>query len=192
MRVLSLNCRGLGQALTVRTARYLVINNRIDLVFLMETKCKTSQLSCLGLNMGFGFYCGVDALGTKGGLWAAWNSNFHISVNKISRRFLVLHVKDDQDRPWCLVLLYGHPVVSSRNVVWEELSSFLSGVSTLVIIVGNYNQVFDPSDKWSSNTRQIPGLANGNMFLSNNRLINLTTKGVPFSWTNARIGRAAT
>lgn len=96
MKVLSWNCRGLGQALTVRTARNLAQQHRVNLVFFMERKCCVEKLKGLGFCMGFKHSVGIDAMGLAGGIWAAWDDCYQVVSVHLHPRFLLLKVTDER------------------------------------------------------------------------------------------------
>ena len=75
-------------------------------------------------------------------------------------------------------------------MVWDDLCLLLSGLTLPVLVVGDYNQVFDSDDKWSMSMSPIQGLAAGHSFLQRSGLINV--HGARYSWTNGRCGENAT
>lgn len=130
MKLLCWNCRGLGQASTVRTARDLVRQHGANLIFLMETRCCLNKLRDLGLNLGFKFYSGVDPVGSSGGLWVAWDGKYLLSfVCKCDNFYSVFKVVDERGLEWGLCLMYGHPVLSERKRVWDLLGEFEDSVN---------------------------------------------------------------
>lgn len=68
MKCLNWNYKGLGQALTVRTTKNLAQEHRVNLMFLIETKCAADKLDRLGKKIGFMHWTGVDAEGLEGGI----------------------------------------------------------------------------------------------------------------------------
>lgn len=68
MRALSWNCRGMGQALTVRTASNLVQQHGVNSLFLIETKCCVESLERFARRLGFQYWADVDVVGKAGGL----------------------------------------------------------------------------------------------------------------------------
>ena len=60
------------------------------------------------------------------------------------------------------------------------------------LIIGDYNQVLHPEDKWSLSKCSIPGLMAAREFVQNCGLIDIPSTGPWFTWTNGRQGNAAT
>lgn len=124
----------------------------------METRCCVSKLEGLQLNMGFKFWAGVDSVGLSGGLWAAWDDKYCISLLHACCNFMVLSVVNERGVKWALCLLYGHPCLSERRRVWDLLGDFLKQLKLPVLIAGDFNQILSPEEKFSSNTRTDVGI----------------------------------
>jgi len=78
MHILSWNCQGLGNPLTIQELRALVAQNRPSLVFLMETKNKEQMVVRLKKKLKFQNHFVVDPIGTAGGLALLWNADIQV------------------------------------------------------------------------------------------------------------------
>ena len=85
--------------------------------------------------------------------------------------YVSLQVVDDMGRPWCLILLYGHSVLQFRENVWNSLSMYISSLSFPYNVMGDFNQVMHPNEKWSLTKKYIQGMVAGNNFINKCGLI---------------------
>lgn len=143
MKLLSWNCQGLGHPLTVRAAHSLARGSGINLLFLMETKCTVYSLRSLAFKLGFCHFYGLDACGSRGGLWAAWDNSVNVQVVETNLHFLLLKLEDGIYGDWFLLLIYGHPVLSRREDTWAFLGDLASKLSGLFLAMGDFNQVLN-------------------------------------------------
>lgn len=192
MKLISWNCRGLGQALTVRTAKNLARQHGANLIFLMETKCCVEKLKGMGLSLGFKFSYGVDPIGYSGGLWAAWDDKYKVVPMYKCANFLVLLVEDERGVKWALCLVYGHPRLNERKWVWDFLSGYLEQLNMPMLVVGDYNQILTMGEKLSANLRSPGGIEWLQDFSRGLGLSEVRSFGVFYTWTNNREGDEAT
>ncbi|XP_058192210.1 uncharacterized protein LOC131309618 [Rhododendron vialii] len=164
MKLLSWNCQGLGHPLTVRAARSLACGNGINLLFLMETKCTVYSLRSLVFKLGDG-------------------NKFAFFAPQDGGRYL-----------WGLVfaVIYGHPVLSRREDTWVFLGEVASKLSGPLLVMGDFNQVLNDDEKWSTNTGQIRGWNWCSNFVTRCGLSDIPSFGVKFTWSNNQSGDAAT
>ncbi|KAF7134864.1 hypothetical protein RHSIM_Rhsim08G0012400 [Rhododendron simsii] len=140
----------------------------------------------MGLNMGFKFYTGVDAIGSRGGLWAAWDDSVNVCVIKKSMRFLLLKILDAINGDWFLFLMYGPPVLREREAFWKLMIEEVSQLSGPVMLIGDYNQVLNHGEKWSRSGQCIQGLGWLQDFVDKCGLFDIPSFGVNFTWSNNR------
>lgn len=129
MKLLCWNCRGLGQALTVRSVFHLVREHVPDIIFLSETKSDVVSVNKLFSKLGFPSCFGVDAIGSSGGLWVGWKNILSISCLASSPNFIFTSVVDELGLSWFCGFIYGHPVLEHREFVWSSLSGSLTSPS---------------------------------------------------------------
>ncbi|KAG6624127.1 hypothetical protein CIPAW_16G004600 [Carya illinoinensis] len=124
MKILSWNCRGLGNPRTIQDLYLLVKDKKPKIVFLMETKQLTKKFDAIKRKLGFIGCFVVDARGCSGGLALLWNQDVNLEVLNFTQHHIsVWLMSDDGVRKWMLTGFYGHPKVSKRNAVWGLLSS---------------------------------------------------------------------
>ena len=84
MRLLSLNCRGLGNPETVRELRLLVKKEDPQVVFLSETRLEVSSIEWIRIQLGMRGALGVQRLGYGGGLALLWSQDTDLSIKSYS------------------------------------------------------------------------------------------------------------
>ena len=78
MKILCLNCRGLGRPEAVQELRSLVQLHRPSLVFLSETRFFFDTVDVLVRDLGLAFGVGVGSYGRGGGLALLWSRDVEI------------------------------------------------------------------------------------------------------------------
>ncbi|KAF7150605.1 hypothetical protein RHSIM_Rhsim02G0226500 [Rhododendron simsii] len=135
---------------------------------------------------------GIDACGSKGGLWAAWDNSMTVQVMETNFHFLLLKLVDGFYGDWLLLLIYGHPVLSRREDTWAFLCDVASKLSGPLLVMGDFNQVLSVDEKFSAHTGPIRGLDWCSNFVTRCGLADVPSFGVKFTWSNNRSGEAAT
>ncbi|XP_074296878.1 uncharacterized protein LOC141627536 [Silene latifolia] len=158
---LAWNCRGLSNALspTIPKIRALLSRTYYDFLFLMETKCNASSISPLFRSFGFDMSVGMDALGASGGLWVGWRKGEKISHVYSCMNFVILRIAKYNGLLWYLVLFYGAPKTAMRASVLHELEGCIASFEYPFLIIGDFNQVEYPCDKWGANSSSLNGAA---------------------------------
>jgi exonuclease III len=85
MKILSWNCRGLGNPRTVRDLCHMVKEKRPEVVFLMETKCRNAKMERVRVRIGFEGLFVVEPIGKSGGLAMLWRDSNTLEIQNYSR-----------------------------------------------------------------------------------------------------------
>ncbi|KAL8159453.1 hypothetical protein V2J09_000990 [Rumex salicifolius] len=129
MNCLIWNVQGAGSKGFQRRCKYLLKQNRIDIVALMETRVSWHMTSDVR----------VEAVGFSGGLWLLWNNNnFHLSVVIVHDHFIHNRVTIEEDT-LLLVVVYAPPTPQSRQNFWLGLETKLRDISEPLFIGGDFN-----------------------------------------------------
>ncbi|XP_021761357.1 uncharacterized protein LOC110726197 [Chenopodium quinoa] len=110
MSVLSINCRGLGNTSAVSNLRNLIRKEAPSLVFLMETKLSSGEMS--KIKAKFPGYEGlaVDSCGRSGGVALLWLKELEVVLRSMSIHHINLLVKRGiGDLEWRCTGFYGWP-----------------------------------------------------------------------------------
>lgn len=149
MRVLNWNCKGLGNASTVCYSKKIAREWKPDFMFLLETRLKQGQGRKLFMKWGFNRSFEVARIGLSGGLALGWNEDWEVLILHCSPHFIHTEVIDPLGNTSCITFFYGHPVLSLRNQVWEEIQRLGNYIHHAWLCIEDFNQVFTEADKFS-------------------------------------------
>jgi hypothetical protein len=122
MSILSWNCRGLGNLVTVRDLHRLVKDKKPDVVFLMETKMQNKNCDVIRIKLNFDYMFGVDSVGRSGGLLLLWKNTFNVTIQNYSRWHInAVIAKNGTNLGWKFTRFYGHPETAKRKESWDLL-----------------------------------------------------------------------
>ncbi|XP_074267163.1 uncharacterized protein LOC141590470 [Silene latifolia] len=193
MKAIAWNCRGLNNPLAptiIKLRAMLYNNNSYDLVFISETKCKTEVVSSVFRHYGFINSVGVDALGSKGGLWVGWRPSFDIVCIIKCMNYVILKINECSAKFWYFCCVYGEPKKAKRMNVWLELEERISKLDSHFIMLGDFNQVEFQDDKYGGTSGTPFGAQAFSEWMVRNSLMEITYKGPKYTWCNNRKGNA--
>ncbi|XLR34788.1 hypothetical protein S83_062688 [Arachis hypogaea] len=97
MKIISWNCRGLGNPWAVRALNKLLKQQAPNLIFLMETRRKIDELNRIRNRGGMGNIAGIDCEGEgrsrAGGLAVMCDSSIVLEVSSMSLNHIDMRVK---------------------------------------------------------------------------------------------------
>ena len=109
MKILSLNCRGLGQPEAVRDLRSLCELHRPVVVFLSETRFFSDRVDVLLRSLGFAHGLGVGTNGRGGGLALLWKDEVCVKLQSLDKLHIDVVVLDPMTNgeKWRFIGFYG-------------------------------------------------------------------------------------
>jgi hypothetical protein len=148
MKIISWNCRGLGNPWIVRDLCQMVKDKRPNYLFLMETKSSKIKMEWLRVPMGFEGMFAVDPIGCSGGLALMWKDGGEFEIQNFTRRHITSVVRPQgQGIVWRFMSFYGHPDPSRRHESWELLTHLKGFTPDPWLFVGDFNEVVEQSEK---------------------------------------------
>jgi exonuclease III len=148
MSVLSWNCRGLGNPVTVRDLNRLVKEKKPDLVFLMETKMNNKKCDFIRIKLGFDYSFCVDCVGRSGGLLLLWRNDLNVIIQTYSRRHISAIIDcNGVNSDWRFTGFYGHPITATRKESWDLLRHLHTFQPTPWLCTGDFNEIINLSEK---------------------------------------------
>lgn len=82
MRIISWNCKGLGNPFAVRSLHHLVKSQGPRVLFLMETKLNVSSMERFRVTLGFNSVFVVPSAGSSGGLAMFRKDDINLEIKK--------------------------------------------------------------------------------------------------------------
>lgn len=135
------NCRGVGNAATVRDLCCLAKEANSHLVFLCETRQKADKVRRLRNRLGLRGFAGLDSVGMSGGLALFWHESVHVEIIDINERYIDAYVRMSPEAPlWHVSFVYGEPRVENRHIMWTLLSSTRQASNLPWLVVGDFNE----------------------------------------------------
>lgn len=194
MKLLSWNCRGLGNPTTVRALNKILQREQPEIIFLMETKLLCNEMRRLNsLNWKykgcFTVDCELSTRSRRGGLSMLWHESVDLHLISFSLHHILCKINGTNgEKEWFCTGIYGWPEGSQKFRTWALLESIKNAVRGPWICAGDFNEIL-----WSTEKRggQLRTSMNMNMFRDALRLCNLCDLGYtgnPFSWSNGRKG----
>ena len=188
MRIISWNCRGLGNAPTVRQGKQIAQFWKPDFFFLLETCLIEGRGKFFLSNWGFKGSSEVLREGLSGGLLLGWTQDWDVSILFQNRHFIHSLITNMQGEVFIVTFLYGHPNLAQRHLIWNELQIFGRQICQKWVCIGDFNQVLHESDKLTFKDNIMIGNLQLQLVLSALCLIPIDSKGLPFTWMNKRQG----
>ncbi|CAM8948837.1 unnamed protein product [Rhodiola kirilowii] len=186
MKVLSWNCRGVGNPRTVRAISDLVRSIGPQVVGLIETKAELKRIEVLKRKLGFKNGIAVDRSGLGGGLALLWREAVQVVLKSYSRNHIDVWVGDDDG--FRMTLFYGNPETGRRDESWDLLRSLKQGEHQPWLVLGDFNEILF---SWEYMGRRLRGEWQMRRFrqaVDDCELSDLGFQGAKFTFTNRRTG----
>lgn len=119
MSTLCWNCRGLGNAATIRELRNLVKDFAPAILCVIETQVNKKRVQGLTRSLGFHGCFAVDSEGRSGGLGIFWKDFVDFGLIRFSRRHIDGTVTIQGREPWRLTCIYRESDRSERYKRWQ-------------------------------------------------------------------------
>ena len=118
MSLISLNCRGCGEATTVREIRCIADSYNPSMLFLSETKMSRQRSEDLKWRLGFQNAIGVNSLGLSGGLVLLWKNGVTVNLKSYSKFHIDVWVSEEDGKVWRFTGFYGESMRTRRKESW--------------------------------------------------------------------------
>jgi len=142
MRLISWNCQGLGNPLTVQALRALVAREKPDILFLMETKNRNVVLNSLQKRLKFPNSFLEEPSGLAGGLAIFWQDSIHLTLEHQSLDlFDLLCFIRECGISMRLTCLRAPALVSLRLLFWDKLKLINTHNTLPWLCIGDFNEV---------------------------------------------------
>jgi exonuclease III len=190
MRLISWNCQGIGNPLTVRVFKKLLSLYHPDIVFLMETKKtknKCSFLSYLGDQYNYFIVdCSTSGGGKSGGLILLWKSHLDVEIKLHYSYYIDSIISSTIDNiSWRCTGMYGFPQHPNKFLTCETISNLSStNRNPNWLVFGDFNMVLSHDEKYGGNPID---LNINQTFRDTINVCNLTDLGFQgdiFTWAN--------
>ena len=184
MKILSWNCRGLGNPRTIQSLGLLTKAKGPEVVFLMETKLWYKRAHLVAKKLNYEGCLVVEAIGRSGGLLLLWKQDVKVELLNYSQRHINVFITDEPGGSrWLLTYFYGNFEVSQRKGSFELLNSF-KPTDMGWCVIGDYNEILTNDEKVGGRVRSEGQMDLFRQVLVKGSLFDLGWRGDKFTWSN--------
>lgn len=189
MKIISWNCQGLGNPLTIQELRALIALERPSIVFLMETKNKATKVESICKKLQFQNLFLENPMGIAGGLALMWNEEVTLTVQRSSKHFIhVQCIESARNLSMQITFIHASTHLGERIQLWQQLKTLKPHRSNPWICMGDFNEilyVWEKVGKREADNQRIAAFRN---MLNELALMDMESQGCAFTWANNREG----
>ncbi|KAL8473801.1 hypothetical protein ACS0TY_030599 [Phlomoides rotata] len=188
MSCVAWNARGLGGRRAFLLLQQLVVDIKPCMLFISETKVRSSTASRWLSSLNFSGVLGVDPRGSRGGLLLFWGNNINVSLRSYSFSHIDVTVAWESLN-WRFTGCYAPSNAGERKPFWDllrKLNSLKSDLNEKWILGGDFNEIMFPSEKLGGSRKNNSSTQNFLSCLKDIGVTNVKTLGPKFTWTNKR------
>ncbi|KAK8562023.1 hypothetical protein V6N12_049078 [Hibiscus sabdariffa] len=197
MAMLAWNVRGLGIKDTVRALKNAAFKYKADIIFLCETKQKKRYIEKIRMkrkqkNAAFkynAFY--VEPDGIAGGLALWWSNNVKLSILRYEKNFIDTKISISGETDWFGTFIYAPPYTEDKQKFWETLAPLRNDVNAKWCVIGDFNVVASPEEKYGGNPFDHNSAKWYYDFLDQTYLMEIPSSGGSFTWSNQQSNEEA-
>ena len=192
MRVLAWNCRGLGDPRAVRALKGLVNDEAPDIIFLLETKCKTREMEVICRKLGqinkIFVDCCSDGKRRRGGLAIFWRDSISLVLKSMSPNHIDLEGLGWEGNPiWRITGIYGYPNDEEKHKTWSLIAN-LNNSALPWLCFGDFNEILAQEEKKGGLLKPQAAIDKFRKAVNECNFRDLGYTGYPYTWSNNRSG----
>ncbi|CAA7047598.1 unnamed protein product [Microthlaspi erraticum] len=154
----------------------------------METKQSDDYVRDVGVQLGYDQMKIVSPQGLSGGLVVFWKNFVSVSCISFDSRLIDIHVEYKAFQ-FYLSCVYGHPIPSQRNHLWEKLQRIAVHRLGPWMMCGDFNEILSNAEKKGGRIRSESSFRNFRLMMETCDMQDIRSKGNPFNWVgNTRSG----
>ncbi|KAI5313131.1 hypothetical protein L3X38_042305 [Prunus dulcis] len=130
---------------------------------------------------------GAEPHGLSGGLCMFWKHGPQVELVKYAEFYIEVVIHDDEKKvKWHLLAIYASTNERVHCGQWHTLNKKILRYTEPCIVVGNFSDILDSSEKAGGDPRTEQSMAAFRRFLSESMLLHLGFDGYPFTCRNRR------
>lgn len=186
MKILSLNCRGLGQSEAVQEVHSLIKLHGPCLVFLSETRLFYDRVDGLLRSLGMHSGVGEGSFGRGSGLALLWTREIKVKMQSCDKLHIdVVVVDSDTDEvKWRFTGFYGESRREMCYRSWDLLRLLHGRSSCPRLCAGDFNEVLETGEQIGGNIRSESLVDGFRKAVSTCGFHDLGYNGLPYTWDN--------
>ena len=147
MKILSRNCRELGNQRAVDVLSHLVREKAPKILFLMETKQSVDEMWKIQADLPYRCMLAVPSIHRSGGLALFWMEEIDLHIQTFTLHHIDALRFNGSNTSWRLTSFYGWPDGQSKHESWQLLKHLHTRSSAPWICVGDYNEIMASNEK---------------------------------------------
>ncbi|GLT26621.1 hypothetical protein SLA2020_016760 [Shorea laevis] len=151
MKIISYNVRGLNNVLKKKDVRSLVLKEKVEMVFLQETKLEGVEYVDCRVIWGVDDFDreAKDATGRSGGLLCVWHKDLFVKESTmVGNWFICLKgLWGPNEISYSFINVYAPYNLQEKLQMWNELKDVISSIGGKVSVVGDFNVVLNSSER---------------------------------------------
>uniref|UniRef100_A0A803NSM4 Reverse transcriptase domain-containing protein n=1 Tax=Cannabis sativa TaxID=3483 RepID=A0A803NSM4_CANSA len=179
------NCRGLGNAATVRQLKELIRKSNPEVLILSEVRLAEVKLHGLMGKLHFPGICYVPPQGTGGGLALCWKLGVDCNIQDADKNKVIGIISSDPpELPWIIMGIYGPPSFGEKEEFWKKVGEYIDHCNFPLLLMGDLNGTLKDGENLnyanaSNTTRYSFDLR---IMVHRTGLVDLGYTGVKFTW----------
>ena len=147
MRIVSQNCRGLGNQPAINSLLDLQKAEDPDILFLSETKLCEKEMHWLKGKLNLPNMIVVDSKGRSGGLALFWRKGVNVQLRWKGRYHIDVDVVEENGGKWRFTSIYGESKSGEKENTWKLLSTLAVQHKGPWLCMGDFNEVLFAHEK---------------------------------------------
>ena len=144
------NVRGMNKRYKQKEIKQFLLNNKVSLAGLIETRVKENNTSTTINSIAAGWKClnnYKDAV--NGRIWIIWDDSWY-EVKMIASSAQMIHCyiqERSKGYQFNLTVVYGFNTIEQRKSMWDEMNKMGQSVILPWLIAGDFNAIMSPKDR---------------------------------------------
>ncbi|XP_073355469.1 uncharacterized protein [Aegilops tauschii subsp. strangulata] len=186
MKIISWNCRGLGNGSAVRSLLELGRVEDPDVLFLSETRLYEKELEHLRWKLGLVNLLVWNPEGRSRGIALFWRRGVDVTLRSYGRRHMDVDVKEGDNPIWRLTGVYGESATERKKETWRTLKILKQQhqQGKRWLCVGDFNEILSEVEKVGGAPRAQHMINGFREALEVCEMADLGFEGDVFTWRN--------
>ncbi|CAN6305188.1 unnamed protein product [Urochloa humidicola] len=146
MRCITWNCRGLGNAATVKEIREIAKKFVPIVLCIVETQVNKACVEGLKGTLGYDNAFAVSSSGRSGGIGLFWNNDTKVEILSFSQYHIDSIISENGGDPWRFTCVYGEAQTTERHKTWDMLKFIRASSPLPWVCMGDFNEVLHRSE----------------------------------------------
>lgn len=146
-----------------RYLKEMIQTHKPNVLGLLEPKISGMKADGICNKLGFDECVRVEAIRFSGDIWILWKNSIHAKVITTHPQFVLLQVRELNQEPWLLSIVYGSPTHGLRKHLWNSLNTSNLRLEGSWLAVGDFNTITtldEISDSDNFSQRRCAGFTN--------------------------------